>query len=187
MTPSTAIVRATIQGRPVLIDFINGALGVRRTDQLRRDAMELALPMRRQDGSVAGTLLIPVMHPVHCLISRIANVLSPATRRKDDVALRQLYAAPLVVEAYIEDMLDSGDTREAIHCVQSIHRYLKTGQFGRDAHKSVGFDPLDIIRAFAEHPGFDPRYRKHTISNMIREIEQRRAQRERNEAGRSSD
>jgi hypothetical protein len=173
-TPSTAIVRAVIAGRPVLIDFINGVLGIRRTDRLQRDAVELEFPMYNQDRPGSGMLLVPVMHPVHCLMSRIANVLSPATRRNDDVALRQLHAAPLVVEAYIYEALEAGDDREATDCVQSIHRYLKTDKFGREAHKQVGFDPLDIIRSAASHPGFDQRYRERTIPNMIHEIERKR-------------
>jgi hypothetical protein len=185
-TPSTAMVRATIGGQSVLIDFINGVLGIRRTERLQRDVVELEVPMHRADGSEHRTLLIPVMHPVHCLMSRIANVLSPATRRNDEVALRQLRASPLVVKAYIIEALDAGDDREATDCLQTIHIYLKADKFGRDAHKHICFDPLGIIRDVANHPGFDSRYRELTIANMIREIEQRRARREHDRARRQA-
>lgn len=180
-TPCTAIVFVTLSGRRFVIDFIGDVLGIRRVDRLKRNVVQIEVSMHPENNINASDLLmIPVMHPVHCMISRIANVLSPALQRRDDVAMRQLRAAPLVVQAYIDEELENGEAREATDCLRDIHRYLKTDKIGRDAHKRLCIDPLHIIRAAATNSCFDKRYREITITRMIAEIERLRTRREAN-------
>ena len=131
-TVSTAVVEAEINGRRVQIDFIHNVLGV-AARALERAIAEIAVPVRTGDGG-DRVLTIPLMHPVHCLQSRIANVLHPATRRRDDTAMRQLHAAPIVVREYIAEALDDGDRREAHECLQEIFRYVRSDTLGAVAH-----------------------------------------------------
>lgn len=123
-------------------------------------------------------LTVPLMHPVLCMQSRIANVLHPATKRRDDTAMRQLHAAPIVVREYIAEALDDGDRREAHLCLQEIFRYLRSDVLGHSTHAQTPIDPLDIIHHFADDPRFDSRYREHNITSMIAEIEDRRQRNE---------
>jgi len=67
-TPNTALVIAAIDGREIEIDFLSNVMGV-RANALERDAVELLVSL--PDG---GSLAVPIMHPLHCLQSRIAIV-----------------------------------------------------------------------------------------------------------------
>jgi hypothetical protein len=173
-TASTALVVATINGKRITIDFLSNVLGVRPRD-LR--AVELLIPVRLPEGETR--LIVPVMHPVPCLQSRIANVLHPATQRRDDAAMRQLRAALIVVREYIREVLESGDVREAQQWVRDLYRYLRSNELGRIVDHELGIDPLEIVRSVANHSGFDDRFRHHNINTMITAIERRRAARDR--------
>lgn len=186
-TPNTAVVRATINGRLVVIDFIASVLGIMHVDHLKRHAVQITARMRGVDGSHHGSIAIPVMHPVHCMISRIANVLSPATRRQDDNAMRQLAASRWVVYGYLQEMLESSEIRAATDVVQDLYDYIRSDQFGRTAHEHVAFDPLDIIRSVAHDTRFDQRFRAITIAKMIRDTEQRRTRRAKDRARRQTE
>lgn len=167
-TPNSAVVEVTVNDKLITIDFIHTVLGIKH-GHLRKS--ELIVPARTPEGTV---LIIPVMHPVECLISRVANVLSPGLRRRDPVAIRQVQAAPIVVREFIREALHDGDTREAHACLQRLYRYLRSNQFGRRAHLDVPVDPLEIIRQFADDPRLDARYRAHNVQSMLRDIEDRR-------------
>jgi hypothetical protein len=171
-TPSTALVEAEINGKSVQIDFICNVLGVVARD-LENAIAEIAVPIRTE-GFEDRMLTIPLMHPVHCLQSRVANVLHPATRRSDRTAMRQLYAAPIVVREYIDEALDDGDTREAYKCFQEIFRYVRSDSFGAVAYAKTPIDPFGIIIHFSDDQRIDERYRKHNIPSMIAEITKRR-------------
>lgn len=107
-TPSTAIVTVLIDGREILIDFISHVLGI-HDRSLKNGVVEIVAPLQLVDGEVL--ISIPVMHPLHCLQSRIANALSPATKRRDDTALRQLRAAPIILREYINGAIEDNDIK----------------------------------------------------------------------------
>lgn len=169
-TPNSAVVTAEINGKQITIDFIHSVLGVQPRD-LR--VTELVVPARTADRDVA--LTIPVMHPIACLMSRVANILSPATARRDGVAMRQVQAAPIVVREFISEALKDGDIDEAHSCLQRLYVYLRSNQYGRRAHVDVPIDVLDVIRYFADDNRLDARYRENNIQSILRRIEARRA------------
>ncbi len=170
-TPSTAVVTATINGRVVQIDFISSVLGV-SARKLESSVAEIVVPMRSDEGE--KLLSIPLMHPLHCLESRIANVLHPATKRRDDTAMRQLHAAPIVLREYIEEAINDGDLREVNACFQELFKYLRSDIIGRKAHAQTPVDPLDVIRHFVSDLRFDERYRMYNLTRMIEHVEDRR-------------
>jgi hypothetical protein len=171
-TPSTAVVDAEINGKKVQIDFICNVLGVAARN-LERAVAEIAVPIRTENAE-DRVLTIPLMHPIHCLQSRIANVLHSALQRRDNTAMRQLYAAPIVVREYINEALEDGDEREAHKCLQEIFKYMRSDTLGSIAHAKTSIDPLEIIIHFADDTRIDERYRKHNISSMISAIKKRR-------------
>ena len=171
-TPSTAIVTARIDGQEITIDFISHVLGV-RDRSLKNGVVEIVAPLQLVDGEVR--ISIPVMHPLHCLQSRIANVLSPATKRRDDTALRQLQAAPIILREYINEAIEDNDIKEATNCLQILFKYLRSDIHGRQVHRETPIDPIFIIRRFANDDRLDDRYRRHNIASMIQRLEERRA------------
>lgn len=169
-TPQSAIVEAEVQGELIEIDFLNHVLGV-NADVMQRSAVELILAVRTASGD--GTLTVPIMHPLHVLQSRIANVVE--LKRTSDLASRQLNAAPIVLREYISTMLDLGEHREATATLEQLFEYLRSHLNGRRAHKVMANDPAAILDHFAEDPRIDERYRAHTLSNMRAQLRERRS------------
>lgn len=165
-TPNSALVRATVLGQEIEVDFLSHVLGVRALE-LERLAVELSVPLR--DG---GTLEIPVMHPLHCLQSRVANVIK--LDRRDDVALRQLAASPIVLRGYISEMLDSEDFKEVKKTLQSLFHYLRTDEFGLKIPELEMPDPLDLFGSLTSDRRIDWRYRWFNLRIMRRQIRQKR-------------
>ena len=107
-TPQSAKVEAVVAGEKIEIDFLIHVKGV-NADVMKRSAVELILTVRTDAGE--GVLTVPIMHPLHVMQSRIANVLELG--RKSDLACRQLNASPIVVREYVRQMLEIGKHREA--------------------------------------------------------------------------
>ena len=175
-TPQTAIVQIDMGGHTITIDFLNAILGVAR-DELATGVSIVALPAQ-VDGQFVE-IEVPVLHPVLCLQSRIGNMLSPATLRRDDFAWRQLHAAVAVIEVFLHDALAEHDYKEAKRSLRTLFAYLRSHPFGRIADRDLGVDALDIIRRLSEDQRFDPRFRGYQLGGMIRAIEKRRAARDR--------
>lgn len=175
-TPNTAIIIATINGKRTTIDILHSILGV-KTDRMQKNVVTLGLPF----DTPAGTEYVPisVMHPFHCLQSRIANVVHPAMQRRDEAAMRQLRAAPHILRSYLFECLEAGEMSDAAACVQEMFEYLRSDPYGRNAHLDPGIDLLPIVRAIGGHPACHEHYRTRSIPAMIEEIERRRASRDR--------
>ena len=141
---STALVEASVNDRTVVIDFLHDIIGVNRKEFEKGVATIL---LKTEKGQ---TIEIPLMHPVLCLKSRLGNMLSAATMRRDEVATRQAHAAVLVVKAYIEEALPDNDVKEAMRCLFDVLHYVNSDMYGRNAHVDPGIDALTIVKAFAD-------------------------------------
>lgn len=168
-TPQTAIVTAEIQGERVEIDFLHHVKGV-QDDSLQKQAVQLVLTVRA--GDRAGTLNIPIMHPLHCMQSRLANVVE--LRRDTDLAKRQLEAAPVVLAEYLSERLDAGGAKHVTGVLQSLHKWLLTDPTGRKAHHHMRNDPVRILDRFIEDTRLDERWRKLSLKPMRDQIMERR-------------
>jgi hypothetical protein len=159
-----------IDGRKIEIDFLTLVLGV-KSPALEKSAVELILQVRT--GEIEGTLAVPIMHPLHCLQSRVANVVSLG--RRYDVALRQLEASPIVLREYISETLGEGEHREATATLERLFEYLRGDIDGKQAHKVMQHDPATILDHFAADPRIDIRYRENTLTNMRLQLADRRS------------
>jgi len=175
MTPQSALVTAEIDGRTVEIDFLTHVLGV-KSPNLENAAAELVMQVRTGNG--IGTLSVPIMHPLHCLQSRLANVVTLG--RKDAVSKRQLEAAPIVVREYISETLGEGEHSEATATLERLFDYLRSDPVGRQAHVVMRNDPATIFDVFADDARIDERYRQYTLSNIRRSLINRRESKSQN-------
>lgn len=137
---------------------------------LKKAAVDIVLNIRMADG--IGTLRVPVMHPFHCMQSRITNIVT--LRRKQDVARRQLEASPIILREYISEMLAAGDHREATDTLEQLFEYLRSDPVGKTAHRIMRNDPAAILEYFAADERLDGRYREHTLGNMRQKLANRR-------------
>jgi hypothetical protein len=173
-TPNSTIVYATINGKALVIDFLHGILGVQHSELSR--GVSIIAAEAEVDGK-AATVQIAILHPVLCLKSRVANMLSPIMRRRDAFAWAQLHAIIVVVQRHIEESLARGDWTEAHQCLSALFRYLRSDQFGKKVDQELNVDVLEIIRAFQDDARIDRRYRNFQLKPMITKIQGRRARR----------
>ena len=159
---------ATIDGTDVEIDFLWDVAGV-KANALERDAVELIVPVC---GGEQDELAIPLMHPLHCLQSRVANVVKLG--RSDDVALRQLAAAPIVLQAYVDEMLRVGDFREATTTLQRLFDYLRSDIEARSCPNLPMRDPVTVLQAFQRDRRLDWRFRWFNLRSMRRKLAAKR-------------
>jgi hypothetical protein len=168
VTPQSAKVVATIDGIRIEIDFLVNVIGVRNP---RQGAVEIVVPITTDAGP--GELSIPVMHPLHCFQSRVANRL--VLRRSDGTALVQADAAPIVLREYISEAIRDGDRREAMHTLNALFKYLRSDTTGRRAHEVCPvYDPAGIIDHFRADSRLDWRFRKFNLATMSFELRRRR-------------
>ena len=160
-TPQTAVVKATINGREIEIDFLWHVLGV-DDERLVKQAEQLKLTVRI--GSQIGLLLLPIMHPLHCMQSRIANVVE--LKRRSELSIRQMEASPIVLREYLSERLNTGGQKHVIGVLQVLFHYLKSDINGRKAHKHMNNDPADVLTAFQDDPRLDERWRDKSLRSM---------------------
>jgi len=171
-TVNTAIVHATINGKAVIIDFLHSILGVQQSE-LRRGVSSIAVEADLDGKTV--TAQISVLHPVLCLKSRVANMLSPALKRRDNFAWAQLHAAVIVVQRHIEEELANKNWDEVKECLRAIFVYLRSDEFGKNVDKELNVDILEILRTFQKNTRIERRYRVFQLKQMITKIEKKRA------------
>ena len=173
-TPQSAIVKAIVLGREIEIDFLWNVAGP-PADELKKQMVKVAYPVRA-DGA-ALTVPMSVMHPLHCLQSRAANVITLG--RGDPVSKRQLDAAPIIVSQYISEALGDGTdmkrTRVATSVLRALHHYLVSDTTGTRVHRVCANNPLDTLQRFAVDPRLDERYRDHQLRAMTDEVAARQA------------
>jgi hypothetical protein len=128
---------------------------------LESSVVEILVPCQRNEQN--GTAVIPLMHPLHCLQSRVANVIK--LERGDDVAPRQLEASPVIVREYITEALASGDEKEATRTLQRLYQYLRSDMYGRRAHEHMRRDPAEVLNVFADDERIDERSDPEHCSN----------------------
>lgn len=172
-TPNTATLDTHVNGKPITIDFLHSVIGLSRRD-LQTGYVLLSIA---NDPPIE----IAVMHPIQCLKSRVANMLSPATQRRDMIAYGQLRAAIEVIIGYVDEALVDGDTAEAHSCFVQVAHYLQSDPYGRRVANELSLDPIAVLLAFADDERLDPRYRRMTLANMIRRVRRRRESRQRRE------
>lgn len=137
---------------------------------LESGVTEIVFPGRK--GDIKGEIAVPVMHPLHCLQSRIANLVELG--RTDDTARRQAEAAPIVLREYIGFQLGHGGEREVVDTFRNLYDYLARDPLGRNAHAVIARDPLEAMDAFVADPRLDSRYRAMTLKPAIARIRKKR-------------
>lgn len=165
--PSSAVVLVNLDGIEMEIDFLWNVIGV-EPSRLSKFAAELVVPLKGNEGSVS----IPVMHPLHCLQSRVANITKLG--RSDDVAQRQLAASSYILEAYLNEMLELGELKEVKLVLRDLFHFLLRDPEGRKIPKLKMRDPFEIISSLRTDVRLDWRFRSFNISSMILKLRARR-------------
>lgn len=169
-TPQTAIVHATVAGARIEIDFLDHVLGV-DDEQLKRQAIQIIMKVRLEEG--IGELHVPIMHPLHCLQSRLANVVTLG--RHTELVRNQLEASAITLREFLSEQLNDNKTKHVTSVLQALYRYLTTDIVGRKAHKIMKNDPAEILGSFQDDERLDPRWREMSLHSMRQSIERKRS------------
>lgn len=176
-SPQSAVVEAKVLGHDVSIDFLWNIKGP-PSDQLERQMVAVNYPIHVSGGALSH-VPISVMHPLHCLQSRAANVIDLG--RRDAVSRRQLDAAPIVLREYISEALgpqqapDPKRARVALSVMNSLAHYLTSDIWGAKVHRFTENNPLEVLRAFRHDPRLDERNRETQVQRMIDNVTARQA------------
>ena len=168
-TPNTALVRAVVDGYSVSIDFLDNVLGI--SDQVLAVQATVSFEL---DGS-RQEFRLKLLHPLHCLISRVNTIMNPAIKRSDEFPRRQIRASVLILRQYMSDALDAGEHKEFVRTMSALGKFLVGDEHGCNCHLKTPVDPLSIVRAFCGDDRLDHRYRTLTLAKMVARIESRRA------------
>lgn len=168
---SSALVEVSIGGRTVVIDFLHAIIGV-DTKEIARNAIEVAIV----DGK-GGTLAVPVISPFLCLRSRLANMLSAATRRRDIISFNQARASVKLMELWIERAIHVGDYKDATRLLSAVVDYAANDFFGKRASVELEIDPLDAARPFVEDERLSSRWRDMTLLPAVKACDAKRRRR----------
>lgn len=133
-TSNSAYMTLGIDGRKLVIDFLWRIIGPANAD-IRR----LAIPVE-EGGSV-----IHVLHPLHCLESRLAN-LEQLEKKRLGNGIDQALWMLAIVEAYLNTLASTGQPKEDIakqcrHLAQ-LAEYHPSGKF---CFLHYGFNPVDCV------------------------------------------
>jgi hypothetical protein len=168
-TPQTAIVHAMIAGNHVEIDFLWHVMGVNDA-QLKRQAAQIRMKIKLLEGT--AELNVPIMHPLHCMQSRLANVVQLG--RKTSLALNQLEASPIVLREFLLEQLTNGSSKHVTGVLQALYSYLSTDLVGRKAHKHMSNDPGLVLDVFQDDKRLDERWREKSLRSMRESLRRKR-------------
>jgi hypothetical protein len=179
-SPNSAIVSYQRDGKRIVIDFLAVLAGLTESDG--RDGFVEAEVMAGPDGG--RPVRIRLLHPLLVLKSRIAGIITLG--RRDDTAIRQLRAAPIVLREYIRLRRDLGCRKEVADCLRRLASLAGNAMID-PIYIELDVDLVGILDALGEDTAWDPRFRDHQIvarSTSLRARRERRLKEQRRKAER---
>lgn len=135
-------------------------------------------------GRPGETIPVRIMHPMHCLESKLANRVTLG--RTSVPAQTQLEATVPILREFVSEMLAAGNgdhrstaARMAVDALGHLAHYLRSDQSGKQADKLMARDPLSILRHFAQDDRLPLPFREHNLARPIARIEEMRRSRDR--------
>ena len=139
-TPSTAVLYLERNGRVMLMDFLAYITGIDNTELLKF-AAEVDVPMP-DNRSVP----LRVLDPVHCLLSRMANLKAYASKRAGNGLLQARWALD-ILSAYLRYMVACGAPEDTMR--KQCHRVADVAEYGSKAAEfcfaQYHIDPLQAV------------------------------------------
>lgn len=178
-SPNTAILDLGSGNREdERVDFLDYVVGP--GDRLAGAAIALDVPL---SGEADGEhVLIRIIHPLHCLESKLENRRS--LLRDGLGAQAQLEATTPILREFISEMLDQRDGNDrspaakmAFNTLDRLGAYLERDLTGRHADRYMTRDPLNILKQFATDMRIPAKFREHNLANATTRIEKMRARR----------
>jgi hypothetical protein len=148
------------------LDFLSKPYGLET-----EPVFEMSFPatVRSADGREAT---IRIMHPLHCFMSRFANV-ADLEKYQNDQGLKQLRASILCLQTFLSEQLDEDNAKAVRKLNERIFRFCVDSEYPQKVFKRYG------IEAFNAVPHADARlpeqFRKRRHAQMLAQVTSRRA------------
>jgi hypothetical protein len=141
-TPSTAVLYLERNGRVMLMDFLANVTGIQNAELLKYAAdVDVAMPDGRR-------VPLRVLDPVHCLLSRMANLKAYASKRAGNGPLQAQWAMD-ILRAYLRYMVACGAPEDTMR--KQCHRVAEIAEYGSKAAEfcftRYQIDPLLAVDA----------------------------------------
>jgi hypothetical protein len=140
ITPNAAKIIFHDHGGDREIDVMRDVLGV---DPAEIKNLAVRIELRDQATGGPSGIFFRVMHPLHCLESRIVKI--RALKIDTEHSRGQLKASVLCLREYLRTLLDLGEVREVLTLQEELFRYLTKKLHGRRIAAETGIDPFDAV------------------------------------------
>jgi hypothetical protein len=124
-------------GRKIQVDFLSDVGGL-----TKKEVVDGAWSVELSDG-----VRVPVMNPIHCLISRAYNV-AELSGRDDAHGLNQLQAAVICAREYLH-LRAKQERRPALRIAEHLFDFACQRE-ARDIHSRHGIEVFDAVLAWPE-------------------------------------
>ncbi len=167
-TPNSAVIRGMLGDRNVEIDFMASILGV-PSSSITRNFVSL------QDAATINgqRIKLRLMNPLDCVRSRLANI--NTLKRTDTRSITQAIASIIVLDNYVNDLLEQKITREAQRTLKAIAYTYRDHHVGKASHirfdKQLNFNAL--FAKYASDNRLDERWRNLQFQKLIDEGQRR--------------
>lgn len=139
-TPSTAAVYLEREGRVMLMDFLSNITGI-QNDIVKKFAAEIPIDVPCEESAI-----LCVLDPIHCLLSRMANLKNYSAKRQKNGILQAEWAINIVHE-YLRDLIRRGAGEGTINA--QCRRIAEIAEYGAKAAEfcftQYNIDPLSSI------------------------------------------
>lgn len=165
-TPNAAVVVGFLGEREIRVDFMHSIKGV-DPKSIENNFITLVGP-RTDTGEQIEILLL---HPLDCLRSRLSNIND--LKRDDLHSIDSAQAAILVLDAFIENLLELGWVKQAQSTLRDLHYVIRDKCLGSIVHTNFGIDPRSILEHYMTDERLDERWRSFQLAKSIRRLNER--------------
>lgn len=165
-TPSAARLNVPIGGRPIIIDFMRSVYGV-DDGELRKRAVNFNI------GETGKSPRISIMHPFHCLTSRLSNTNGPLGRTSEH-ARSQAEAACHILRLHIDALFDTEQASEGYKLLKALEYTVKNNHIGRRSHRIFGntVNPAGILKSFEDDDRLHPAWREMSLLPILARLDE---------------
>jgi hypothetical protein len=166
ITPHAAVVVGSIGKRKIQIDFLHSILGVSH-----RSIENNFITLTGTHVKTGNRIDIVVLHPLDCLRSRLSNIND--LRRSDPHSISSARASIIVLDAFIDDLLQNELTREAQDTLHDLYFVVRDSCFAKPAFHKFELDPRPILTRYLNDHRLDERWRGFNLASAIRRLTER--------------
>jgi hypothetical protein len=150
-------------GTELRLDFMQRAYGL-QADEVARSSAPVEVTW---EGS---TFVVRVMHPLHCMKSRVKNVMGLPDQYANDHGIRQLKASIACLRLFIEEVA-AGDERLGAGLNEKVFEFAL---HDLDAERLYRARKIDVFDAASNAKCLPGKFRTIRYPQMLRELAKRR-------------